>query len=177
MHFVKLNFCNYRSKEMLDKKIHFRTPVFRAYNGENLKIDKKKTPTAAQPKSKAEIIEPFQRHKFIHKPFGMTYSLERGGAGFFRAETPHFAGKKVSLAVRSVKGVDFELYLYDSLSHTSCRIKPEMRNGEFFFDVANNFRWQEWGNALIFAADKTVPDKFDIEMNFIVKIKCCTIVS
>ena len=42
VHFVKLNFCNYRSKEMLDKKIHFRTPVFRAYNGENLKIDKKK---------------------------------------------------------------------------------------------------------------------------------------
>ena len=169
VHFIKLNFCNYRSKEMLDKKIHFRNPVFRAYNGENLKINTKSTTSSAQKKQKNEVIEPFQRHKFIHKPFGMTYSLERGGAGFFRVETPHFAGKKVSLAVRSVKGVNFELYLYDGLSHTSCKIKPEMRNGEFFFDVANNFRWKEWGNALIFAADKTAPDKFDIEMDFIVK--------
>ena len=168
--YIKIQFVNYRSQEMQDKKIYFRNPVFRLLDGKQIKKPETNDKTGAVSKKKesTETADPFLRHKFIHKPYGTTYFLERDGAGFFRVETPYFKGKKVSLSVKSVKGMKFELFLYDTRTKESCMITPEMKDGTFFFDVPGNFRWAEWGNVLIFSADKTVPEKFEIEMIFVV---------
>ena len=113
--YIKIQFVNYRSKEMQNKKIYFRNPVFRLWDGKQIKKPEPngKMESVSKKKESTETVDPFLRHKFIHKPYGTTYFLERDGVGFFRVETPYFRGKKASLSVKALKGMKFELFLYN----------------------------------------------------------------
>ena len=141
-----------------DRAIYFRNPKLTFYNGE-----KTIEPPRNQTVSKTAVMpdNPFP-HNFTGFPLGTPYNLEKNGVGFLRLNSGTMPRQTVAVTVKAPAGVKSELYIWKRAKQTC--IKVPLKDGKYIVD--RSFDWLTWSNCLIFTADKTVADKFDISMTF-----------
>ena len=106
--------------------------------------------------------QPFYTHNFIGKTMGEAYMLEKNGVGFFRLNTGVMPRKNVTMKVTHPKGVQAEVYLWNRKQQTC--VKVPMKNGRYI--IGQEYDWLIWSNGLIFTADDTVPEQFNIGLSF-----------
>ena len=149
------------SRKMLDedKAIYFRNFSLTYYNGQ-------KNILPPKPKSNQTGAlmpdQPFARHKFFGSAIGRPYYLEKNGVGFFRLDSGTMPRETVTMHVKHPQGVQAELYMWKR-GGKECTLVPGS-SGKYV--IGREYDWLIWSNCLIFTADKSVPDEFNMELTF-----------
>ena len=142
-----------------DKAIYLRNFHLTYYNGQ-----KNILPPKPQSNFQGAVMpdQPFARHNFIGSALGKSYLLEKNGVGFFRMDSGTMPRQTVTMQIKHPKGVQTELYMWKRGSRECTRIPGN--NGRYV--IGREYDWLIWSNCLIFTADKSVPDEFNMELAF-----------
>ena len=141
-----------------DRGISFRNPVLTVYAGEKAVMP---PATASASTSEAMPDHPFSGN-LTGFPIGTPYLLEKNGVGFFRLNSGSMPRRKIVVTVKHPKGVNSELYIWNR-SKGECVNVPGSGGR---YTIGREYDWLIWSNCLIFTADKTVPERFNIDMTF-----------
>lgn len=142
----------------------YRNPVIRIATAEDSRrvmeasVKKRPEQTVAVP-----TAESFSG-RFTSKMPGVSYDVERGGYGWFLLWARQRMKGIGQLRIAAPDAVDFELYLFRGA-------KAEFVPGETaararVFTGLDRFRWNCWGNVLLFTAGADAPTQFDIALTF-----------
>ena len=142
-----------------DKALYAKNFHLTYYNGQKsilLPRPETNSATAVMPD------QPFYTHNFTGKTIGESYTLEKNGVGFFRLNSGVMPRKNVIMKVTHPKGVQSEVYLWNR-NKKICEKIPMSGNQ---YIIGKEYDWLIWSNGLIFIADKTVPEQFNIGLSF-----------
>ena len=155
---VSMVVYNFSRKPAEDRAIYFRNPVLTYYNGQ-----KTINPPRLRVAGGSSVMpdNPFP-HNFTGFAQGTPYKLEKNGVGFLRFNSGTMPRQTVTVSVNAPPGVRTELYIWKRSAGTCVNVPR--KNGKFVID--RSYDWLIWSNCLIFTADKTVAEKFDISMTF-----------
>jgi len=108
-------------------------------------------------------------HRFTNKMHGVSYDVERGGYGWFLLWGKQRMKGIEQLRVTAPAAVDFELYLFRGgkaeFVPGTARAQDALRT--WTFTGLERFRWNCWGNALLFKVGPDAPEAFEISLTFV----------
>ena len=100
---------------------------------------------------------------------GTPYPLEKGGVGWLSLRSPLFpSGIPATLSVEAPEGVDHALSVCVPATDDERALFPQ-KSPDGTYAIPKEVKWDSYGNALIFTAAASAPDKFNIRMTVVAK--------